>query len=556
MQANGNLAEQTLRSLLESAQSERATGTLNVRNGQHACSIYFLFGHLFHAVAGDATGDDAVVDALTWSRGEYSFDTKAKLPPDESVRMSIPELIERAGPLAETEAVETNAESAETDEGAWTEPSEPPPVEAGAAGGDDATAGGASLEPAADEWSAPSAADEAPGSAATWNEVEVAAPTPVAPAPAPAPAEPAVRSEDQPKRGVRHRPEPPSGRETVPVPAGQVIYDSLKTSFVDFPRLVRTLEREDYTGYVRLVSEKASGLILFSDGRALECVFDPGRPQLGPEALSAFNAEVTNGQGVLDVISLDGELVQGLHELIVASPVYADLYSSWVDVPKLLAFLNERRLTGSLMARASGGTGVIILNAGSVVGAYTSESREIAREVDSVLALCTDPMAVIEVRSSDQRKRPPLDVEGVLGGQPGATNRVATAAAAPVETMAGQSQNATDAQPAPPPQPLSAPEWAPPPAPMEEPAPALSPSPGSGGAVDWEQVVTDLQGMAEDALGNRSRKVKDILGAAERSRAGVEGAIDQVPAISLLFVDSSRLESLAQEMRGKLQTYL
>jgi hypothetical protein len=76
----------------------------------------------------------------------------------------------------------------------------------------------------------------------------------------------------------------------------------------------------------------------------------------------------------------------------------------------------------------------------------------------------------------------------------------------------------------------------------------------TGGATDWEQVITTLQGMAEEALGNRSRKVKDILGSAEHSRSGVENAINQIPTISLLFVDSSRLEALAQEMRTRLET--
>jgi hypothetical protein len=73
--------------------------------------------------------------------------------------------------------------------------------------------------------------------------------------------------------------------------------------------------------------------------------------------------------------------------------------------------------------------------------------------------------------------------------------------------------------------------------------------------LDWEQVLQDLQTMAEEALGNRARKVKDILAAAERSQAGVEGAISQIPNISLLFVDSSRLELLAKDMQAKLQSY-
>src|SRR5262249_6721686 len=62
------------------------------------------------------------------------------------------------------------------------------------------------------------------------------------------------------RRFFRQRPKLRHGRESVPVPAGQTMYESLKTSFVDFPRLITTLEREGHTGYVRLLTENANGL--------------------------------------------------------------------------------------------------------------------------------------------------------------------------------------------------------------------------------------------------------------------------------------------------------
>jgi len=83
-----------------------------------------------------------------------------------------------------------------------------------------------------------------------------------------------------------------------------------------------------------------------------------------------------------------------------------------------------------------------------------------------------------------------------------------------------------------------------------------TPPQSSGPQLDWTSIVAELQAMAEDALGNRARKVKDILGAADPSLGGVEAAIDQIPSISLLFVDSSRLEQLAQEMRARLKSHL
>src|SRR5207302_6872816 len=95
--AKGSLKETALRSLLEGAQSERATGTLTVKNDGESYTLYFLFGHLFHATGEGASGDDAVLGALRWPDGDFAFDAKAKLPADETVKSSIPELVNAAG---------------------------------------------------------------------------------------------------------------------------------------------------------------------------------------------------------------------------------------------------------------------------------------------------------------------------------------------------------------------------------------------------------------------------------------------------------------------------
>jgi hypothetical protein len=101
---------------------------------------------------------------------------------------------------------------------------------------------------------------------------------------------------------------------------------------------------------------------------------------------------------------------------------------------------------------------------------------------------------------------------------------------------------------------------APPPTPTPQPqayapAPAPAPPPANIAAGDWEGVVADLQQITEDQLGNRARKVKDLLGAADRSRGGIQSAIDQIPTISILFVDASRLEALANDLRARLDSY-
>ena len=507
MQSHGSLAETPLRALLETAQGERSTGTLTLRNGSgEPTSLYFLFGHLFHAQGDGLAGDDAVVSALNWSKGEFEFDAKAKLPADETVKAGIPELVHAAEAAPKSGAPE------------------PPKVEQAEARGERRD----NPEP----------------------ERKVEAP--------------------QPRRGVKHRPQPKHGREPIPVPAGQVIYDSLKTSFVDFPRLITTLEKEGYTGYVRLLTDDATGLILFREGSALECMYDgatePGGLMLGKTALHQFNQDVTSGHGVLDVVGLSPELIDGLYELTVSKPMYTELYAAWVDMKALLKFLSDRKLSGSVMIRASGGTGVIILSEGELAGAYTSESRDISDKPDRALALCDDPSAMIEVKSADATKHPPLDVDEVVAAQRGPRNlgQAAAPTAPPVEPIT--SPMPVIVQEAPPPAPTAVyPTYTPPPSntlptppsqPAMQVAPTTPPPPSGGPQRDWSPIVSELQAMAEDALGNRARKVKDILGAADPSESGIEGAIDQIPSISLLFVDSSRLEQLAHEMRARLKSHL
>jgi hypothetical protein len=364
----------------------------------------------------------------------------------------------------------------------------------------------------------------------------------------------------------------------MPTPYGELMYDSLKTSFVDFPRLLTTLEREGYTGYIRLLADNASGLIYFRDGTALECIFDGGQDPIeqGKTALQYFSQEVARGQGVLDVVGLNPELVEGLFHVTVAQPIYTQLFAGWIDLEAFLQFLADRKLTGSLTVRARSGTGVIILDDGQLAGAYTSKSREVSPNADGVLSLCDDPEAMIEVKAASDEPHEPLDVSEVTGQRRGVPSTgwgqsPPPAAAAPPPAIAPPPTAAAPPPTvaAPPRPPVYAPQpQAPGPQPVPVPLPSsaavapnnaahsyAAPPQGAPGGVDVDQLVAELMQMTDEALGNRARKVKDILASAERSRPGLDGAIDQIPGISILFVDASRLESLANDLRTKLNSY-
>jgi len=73
-------------------------------------------------------------------------------------------------------------------------------------------------------------------------------------------------------------------------------------------------------------------------------------------------------------------------------------------------------------------------------------------------------------------------------------------------------------------------------------------SPRSPESVDWSGLLNRMQQLA-DALGNRSGKVKEMLGAAQPSRASFTQAIDRIANTSVMFVDPARLDTLAGQLR-------
>ena len=77
-------------------QAQRATGTLQVRSGGEAFSLFFLFGHLFHAYGNGSQGEEAVFEPLAWRQGDYSFDPKSKLPTEETITAPTADILAEA----------------------------------------------------------------------------------------------------------------------------------------------------------------------------------------------------------------------------------------------------------------------------------------------------------------------------------------------------------------------------------------------------------------------------------------------------------------------------
>ena len=505
MQSSGTLAELPLEEILDSVQKDRATGTLRLRGADGEATLYFLFGHLFHAVdASDQQGEPVVHKALGWGNGDFTFDAKAKLPAEETIKVSTAELLANRAPANGGSPAVTEADTA---------------TELGSNGAHaSGEAGAADVLPA---------------------EVEASAPAKAASA-----------------RGTDKR---PRARATevmalYPVPIGKSLHMGLTAGFVDFPKLLRGLARDAHSGYVRLSGEGFTGVLLFSAGAVVEAIYDAdGQVGTGTAAFASFSDRIDAGEGGLDVIELSPEMVTAIYQLLTLPSAYDTLLARFIKADALLEYLAEQNTSGAVLVRNKDSVGIVLFREGQILGAYTAGAREVSDSIAVVVAICEDPATEIEVRAGDVPASLPVMELGQGGPRevPSgsalvAVGDAAAAEAAPAQAAANEPGSAqahayegggTDTEDA-----LRAGAEVP-----EETGGEAESAPER--QRDWAAAVDEMAARADAVLGTRSKKVKELLFAASRTQEDIDSTIARISELSIMFVDPSKLSSLADEFR-------
>ncbi len=450
MQTQGLLQESSLASLLQTMQTERATGALALESQNESASLFFLFGHLFHAAGPAGQGEDVVLDALTWHDGSFHFDPRAKLPPEETIKASPSELIaeaERRGPAPAAGAPDSpggwGPAAGYEDAGAYAAPAYAAPTyeepvggyaENGWAaagdqelvGGDPQAAGYAPWSPPAPEPAAPAyqapprypPVEQRPAPATVPYRPEPPAPpvrTPYRPEPPPAPT-PAPAPEPEPApapQAVFGAPAAPPLDILYPLPGGRPQYEGLKSAFVDFPKLLRTLRGDQHTGYVRLVAPDFSGVLLYHQGHLLDARSTTPAARTGELAFQAMRRSMEAGAGSLDVIDLAGETVEAVAQLLTSPLLFTGLLGHFVNFDALLAYLTEEGVEGAVLVVGGTDIGVILLTRGRVLGAYTQNHPLLSTSTTAVAKIAGDKAARIEVKSGAGALSE-IDVESAL----------------------------------------------------------------------------------------------------------------------------------------------
>ncbi|MHB8508078.1 MAG: hypothetical protein ACYDGR_05435, partial [Candidatus Dormibacteria bacterium] len=339
---------------------------------------------------------------------------------------------------------------------------------------------------------------------------------------------------------------PPETMQLYPVPLGRLVYEALSTGFVDFPKLLRSLSKEDHTGYVRLSSADFSGVLLFSAGAVVEAIYDGhGVVVVGKDAFKQFGAHIDDGQGVLDVIALTPEMVTAIYQLMTGPSHYEKLLARFVKVDALVEHLQETGHSGALIVKRDEHEGVVLFREGAMLGTYTESSREVAEDTAKVLELCTEPHAQIEVRGGPVPQMLPVMDPG-KGPAEVPSGSGQGSGPAPARSTANASTQAMPAAAVPDP-------------PSADPEPEASPENDADEAVvdlppvtadtDWAAILNRMAARADEVLGTRSKKVKEMLFATTPTREDVDETLDRISELSIMFVDPSKLTALADDMR-------
>jgi hypothetical protein len=205
----------------------------------------------------------------------------------------------------------------------------------------------------------------------------------------------------------------PGPVQVYPLPSGRAHYEGLKSAFVDFPRLLRTLRSDRHTGYINLSGNGYFGVVLLHDGQVLEAVCSNGTAVQGESAFLQIRRHMDGGDGIIDVIELPGETVVAIAQLFTAPHLYTGLLGRFVNMDALLEYLSEEKVDGSVVVTAPTEMGVILLREGSVLGAYTGSRRSLDTTTSAVASLAGDRQSRIEVKGGGGTVVP-IDVDAAL----------------------------------------------------------------------------------------------------------------------------------------------
>lgn len=156
-------------------------------------------------------------------------------------------------------------------------------------------------------------------------------------------------------------------------PPGKIIIENLKISFVNIDGVLRELEKDKFTGYIRTGFDNSDGILLYEAGKVIESMeeYHDGRSKvLGKEAMSNIIKRIKQGSGgSITIQEISPNVAKMMMRTIHSSILYRDLLSEFTQIKNLLVTLKTKNVTGHVEIQMNDGQGqaFIFLEEGKLI---------------------------------------------------------------------------------------------------------------------------------------------------------------------------------------------
>ncbi|MDB5113529.1 MAG: hypothetical protein JWL78_599 [Chloroflexi bacterium] len=172
------------------------------------------------------------------------------------------------------------------------------------------------------------------------------------------------------------------------------------TSFIDLTRLLRTVETDAVTGYVRVHGPDHGALVLLVGGRIVAARYDDDAVGAVSDlrgALRCLHRRAGCEDGRVTVVELDADRAEAATEMLAGRTLVSGLLGRFADLDGLLDHLGEVAADACLVVHAPGGTAVVLFAGGLVRCTFLRRRSVSGRVPATVRALAAEAAARIEV---------------------------------------------------------------------------------------------------------------------------------------------------------------
>lgn len=159
------------------------------------------------------------------------------------------------------------------------------------------------------------------------------------------------------------------------LPKGEVIYENLRSSFIDLNNFLQSLKEDNFTGYIQISFWDYEGILFLEAGEIVNAVEEArGSKRGGEEAVENIILMSKQKDGRINVYRLIPEMVTILASTSMKEATYKDLSTEFTSLDKLIEKLGKEKHSGyiDIMLNDNKGRGIIFFQEGDIVEAAMS----------------------------------------------------------------------------------------------------------------------------------------------------------------------------------------